>query len=113
MPERCVRRLRSVVGRQRGRRCRRRSGSATTASPGHRQNTVRLGERHIDDEAERQAAQEEIAMTVVRAAAARAGTTTTCSAPSPSAATAADLGPTTTEAAPQRPATRFPAAERL
>ncbi|KAF0769525.1 Uncharacterized protein FWK35_00006796 [Aphis craccivora] len=36
----------------------------------------------------------------------------TCSnAPPPSAATAADLGPTT-EAAPQRPATRFPAAGR-
>jgi len=75
VPERRVRRLRSVVGRQWGRWCRRRSGSAATTRPGHSQNTVRLGERHFDDEAERQAAQEKIAMTVVHAAAAATATT--------------------------------------
>jgi len=77
VPERRVRWLRSVVGRRRGWWCRRRSSSTATSCPGHRQNTVRLGERHFDDEAERQVAQEKIAMTVVHAAAAATATRTT------------------------------------
>lgn len=61
VPERRVRWIRAVFGRRRWRR--RQAGHATSARSGHRQNTVRLGERHIDDETERQAAQEKIAMT--------------------------------------------------
>jgi len=66
VPERRVRRIRSVVGR--GRRKRGRPASdATPARPGYRQNTVRLCERYIDNEAERQAAQEKIPITTTYA----------------------------------------------
>lgn len=61
--ERRVRRIRAVVDQRRWRRRRRQAGHAATARPGHREDIVRLGERHIHDEAERQAEQEKVAIT--------------------------------------------------